>query len=259
MLILFAGNLLKLTNNKMKTIIKTLSIFIIIFFIHSCSNDTVVSPPPVSGPFILSGNIENWTLGSGIKLRAELYDSNYVLPLILDSNIISNGAFSLKFNTPPDSFLYPIIFYSDTSCVNNVTINPSNTKSSNSVGLDLFNDSVQIGYIYRSNYVMDTIPIVGQFFTYYLYLNQNVSITGSLICNNVYYHDTIIYNVSGTKGWNKMVVLYNSYSNNSMKVTVSSNEPAGGKWYVHAWMSNAASNKSLFRQRIFNFNNCFCK
>jgi len=246
----------------MKTTIKFLLAAILIILMYSCSNDTVINTTTTSGPYTLSGNIENWNLGGNIKLKAELYDSNFSMqPIVLDSTTISNsGAFSLKFNVPHDSLLYPITFNTNPSCIVNVTLNPPSTKSSYSVNLVLYNDSILIGYIYRSNYMIDTTPLPGQFLDYNMYLNQNVSITGSVMCNNGYYHDTTIYEYSGARGWNNVVVLYNSYTANSMNVTVTANEPAGGKWFARAWTGDAVSAKSSFMQRIFIFNKCItCK
>jgi hypothetical protein len=243
----------------MKTSIRILVSVFTILFIYSCGNDTIVNPVTSSGPFTLNGNIENWIYGGNIKLKAQLSDTNYFgNSMLLDSNIVSvNGAFSLKLNVPPDSLLYPITFYPDTTCIVNVNVNPPNTRSSNILNLNLFSDSMQVGYIYRSNYINDTAIVPGEFFVYYMYLNQNVSITGSVICSNIYYHDTIVYNFSGIRGWNKVVIYYESITNNSLKYIISTNEPAGGKWFaLNYWKGYAYSDEPALRQRIFRFNEC---
>lgn len=252
----------------MKPLIKILFAILITIFLCSCSKDTIVNTGSSSGPFTLNGTIDHWTYGGNIMLKAELFDANNFMPiLVLDSNVVStNGAFTLKLRDVPDSLLYLITFHSDSTCVNNVTVNPPSTKSnynptltnpgSEPDGLDLYNDSNRIGFIYRSNYGPDTIFITGWYVAYYLYLNQNVSITGSIICNYYeQYHDTTIYDFSGTRGWNKVVVFINSLTDYSYKITVSANEPAGGKWRAYPVTNDALSNKLSLSQRMFSLNN----
>jgi hypothetical protein len=243
---------------KMKSLNRILITVFAAIFIYSCSDDTTVNnPPPPPGPFTLNGTIEPWTLGGNVKLKAELFNINpFIPPMVLDSTTVStNGAFTLNLNDAPDSMLYPITFTYDSSCTGNVTVNPSNTKGnynpnlSYPYGLDLYNDSMPIGFIYRSNYGPDTIFVPGWFFAYYLYLDQNVSITGSVICDSF---NTTTYNFSGTRGWNKVVVLFNSFN----QVTVSATEPAGGKWRVNLITKDALSGKLSLRKRMFSFNNC---
>jgi hypothetical protein len=242
----------------MKSLIKIVIVVFAVIFIYSCSNDTSVNniPPPPSGLYTLNGTIENWTLGGNIQLKAELFDTNiYGNSIVISTDTVSTGgAFSLEFNVPNDSFLYPIAFNIDTSCISTVIVNPAGTKSSSSVGLGLFNDLSHFGYIYKSNYNTDTTFVPGIFFVQYLYLNQNVSITGSVICIDSNFQSTISYNFSGVRGWNKVVVLYNSYTD----ITVSANEPAGGKWYVDTYIRAGDTHygETSFRQRMFRFNNC---
>ncbi len=247
----------------MKSLIKLLITIFVVIFIYSCSNDTIVNNTTPSQLFTMNGTIENWILGGNVKLKAELFDINlFIPPLVLDSTIMNtNGAFTLNLKNAPDSLLYPITFTYDSSCTGNVTVNPPNTKSNFNpnltfpYGLDLYNDSVFIGFIYRSNYGPDTTDITGWFFAHYLYLNQNVSITGSIICNSGTEQDTTIYNFSGTRGWNKVVVLVNSNTQYGSTVTISAIEPAGGKWRAYQVPNDAISNKLSLRQRMFSFNN----
>lgn len=240
----------------MKSLIRILITVFVVIFIYSCSETPVNPPPPPSD--LLNGTIENWILGGNIKLKAELISISYFTYVVLDSTIVNaNGAFTLKLRNAPDSLLYPITFTNDSLCTGIPTVNPSNTKSNFNPnlnypgGLDLYNDSTQIGFIYRSNYSPDTILIPGWFFAYYLYLDQNVSITGSVVCYNGPNPDTTIYNFSGTRGWNKVVVLVNSYTH----ATVSATEPAGGKWRAYLMTNDALSNKLSLRQNIFKLNN----
>lgn len=238
----------------MNTLLKILLVSFITIFLYSCGEDTIVTTS--SGPFALSGTIQNWTLGGNIKLRAEIYDTNFFLVRVLDSNFVSiNGEFNLKPKNPPDSLLFPItyLFQPRDSCTISVEVNPPDAKG-NELALDLYNDSMQIGWIYRSNDT--TYPTTGRFWTYYAYLNKSVRITGSIICNSSPFHDTTIYNFSGIKGWNKVVEFVNSWTDSTSKVTYSNTEPAGGKWWAHIRQGNDLSSKSRFSGRMFGKNNC---
>lgn len=199
---------------------------------YTCSENASVFITP-AGPFTISGTIENWTLGSKVKLKALVYDTNSNT-LTLDSTFVSsNGSFTLKPKMLTDSILYQIAFSPDTSCVINVTINPPNTRASNFLEFYLFRSDSIIGHIYRSNYREDSLRS-GQFSVYYVYLNQSVRITGSEICSYPpYFYDTLIYEFSGTGGWNKPVWFINSFTKNSLRATFSATEPSGGKWYAH--------------------------
>jgi hypothetical protein len=254
----------------MKTLILiTNTIFLTLFiaiFLYGCTENNAVNNGTSSGPLILNGTIENWSHGGNIKLKAEVFDTSGYPNLVLDSNIIGiGGAFSLKLKNVPDSLLYSIIFHSDSSYIINVDVNPANTKSNFSpclmyprnapYGLDLYNDSLFMGFIYRSNYDPDTIFFAGWYYTFYLYLNQNVRITGSTIHNYLPYHDTVIYDLSGIQGWNKVVVFVNSYTDYTLKVTISANEPTGGKWHAYTYTSDLLSGKSFIRQHLFRLNN----
>jgi hypothetical protein len=234
-----------------KTIRIILLVFITIFF-YTCSDNSIDNPIPQPGSFILSGTAENWIYGENVLLIATLSDTDYYFQnYVVDTALISNnGAFSLELGSVPDSLLFPVTFNLDSLCVSNVVINPTNIKSSQTLGLNLQSDSTN-GYMIRSNYAVDSIIIPGQFFVYYLYLNQNVSITGSVICNYGYYSDTAIYNFIGVQGWNKIVINYESVTYNSYKYTVSNNEPAGGKWFPSIFNFDMLSNKSSVNRHIF--------
>lgn len=208
-------------------------------FFLGCS-DNVTGPTDV---FILSGTIDNWTYGGNIMLKAEVYDTTYHQKLVIDSNIISpGGAFSIKLRTVPVNFLYSINF-SDSLYIANVTVNPPNTKSNKcyilthpmgvfpeAISLSLYNgnDSVPIGNIYRAG----TINTSSWFYGFYLYFNQNVTISGTLIYSS---GDTAYYNLPGKQGWNEVVIRTDSVSNFKFRGYISASEPPGGKWkaYVH--------------------------
>lgn len=225
--------------HKLKTLIVfflTLS-FVNLFF--GCK-ENVTGPSEV---FILSGTIENWSYGGNIMLKAEVYDTAYHQKLVIDSNIISSGgAFSIRLRDVPINFLYSINF-SDSMYTANVTVNPPNTKSNKcfilthpmgtfpvGVSLSLYNgnDSVPIGNIFRAG----SINTSGWFYGIYLYFNQNVTISGTLI---YYSGDTAHYNLLGKQGWNEVVIQTGSLSNFMYRGNISASEPPGGKWKANVY------------------------
>jgi len=250
----------------MKLLIKILiTVFITICF-YSCSEDTINNTE--TGPFTLNGTIENWTYGGNIMLKAELYDTTYHQKLVLDSNIIgSGGAFSVKLRNVPVNLLYTINFVSDSEYIANVTVNPPNTKSNwcsilthpigcapVGISLSLYNsnDSIPIGFIYRGG----TVNISRWFSGFYLYFDQDVIISGTMILNYPPYDDTTFYDLSGKQGWNEVVVLFDSLNNSTFRATISASEPPGGKWRAYI-PSDALYGKSVLRKDLFKLSNSY--
>lgn len=237
----------------MKSLIKILPVLFIAILIYSCGEDTV-SPTVNTNMNTISGKIEDWTFGDSLILKAELLEPFVYNDYVLDSCIIhSDGSFSINLNIPPDNMLSIFTINWDTACRGNVVINPSNTKTSSFINFSIyypFLDSFEVGYVSRHNPRDSgnwTKP--GDFEVSYIYANNNASITGTEICNDVWFFpDTTIFEVNGIKGWNKIVYNYLSHSQGSVKMLVNSTEPAGGKWYAHMYFdSKLRDNKKPFQ------------
>lgn len=242
----------------MRLLIKFLPAFFAAVFFYTCGEDTIVTNITPSGPFTLTGKVQNWMYTKNIQLKAELWDTNGFYIVMDTTTIGADSMFTVRLGTPPDSLLFPITFYPDTFCITNVTVNPPSARTSYTISLALFHDSaLSAGEIYRSNYQAESLLVAGQFFVYYLYLNQTMSVTGSVICNYAPFSDTTIYNFSGTRGWNRIVTLFNSVTQFTTKRTVSAIEPAGGKWWL---LSQPSADRTYLRRRIFGLSKCIhCK
>jgi hypothetical protein len=221
----------------MKSLIKILPALFITILLYSCAEDTV-SPSESTSLINISGKIEDWAFGDSLILKAELLEPFVYNDYVLDScTIHSDGSFSINLKIPPDSMLSVFNINWDTACRGNVVVNPPDIKTSSFISLEIysvFSDSFSIGSVSRRN-PRDTSNWTkpGDFGVYYLYSNNNGSVTGTEICNDVWFFpDTTIFNINGIKGWNKIVYNYLSYSSSSVKMLVNTTEPAGGKWYA---------------------------
>lgn len=237
----------------MKTTFRIVLLAFITTIFFSCSEDTINNDPTSpSGSFKLSGTAENWTYGASITLSAILYDTGYNYERYdVDTDLIANdGTFSIDLRSVPDSLLYPVSFNLDSFCTSSVVVEPANVRISESLGLSLQSDSLN-GYLKRCNYASDSTLIPGQFFVEYIYLDQNATLMGSIVCSFEEYTATVIYNFTGVKGWNKLVYYCESSNNFTSKYTISNYEPEGAKWYPHLWSLNCEQNKSSINKKLF--------
>lgn len=208
----------------LKQISLFLSIALTALIIYNCGDDDIVQ---VNTDYQISGSIVNWNLGTKY-LKAMTYDSLGMNDFMADSTVINtNGSFTLKLKAAPDNLPYGY-YIPDTLCTGNV-VNPPGLKMCYLV-IQVYNDSnMNIGGISRKNF--DSIVTQGSYFAEYLFANTSGAITGSNRC--VYGSDTTVsnYNLNVSKGWNKGVVLFESFSAGYIQISYSNNEPQGGGWY----------------------------
>ncbi len=209
----------------MKKILLFLLLIAVIVIFYKCDDPGVEYK---DDRYEISGTITNWNLGTKI-LKAFVYDSMWVNDFIADSTLINtNGSFTIKLKEPPENFKYIYSVNSDSFCTNNVQIQPAGTKTTY-VFFNVFNDSNHsIGGIIWKNY--DSVITTGSFWADFIYLSNNVSITGTQTC--VYGSETYITNflLSGLKkGWNK--TYYRTLSSFEHEITLI--EPSGGRWDFH--------------------------
>jgi len=204
------------------------SLFISFFIIsisvifYSCDDSGLIETEKT---YNISGTVNNWTQGSRI-LKAMVYDSAGANLFLADStSISSSGAFEMKLKSPPDNF--PWLYVStDTSCTHHAVVNPSNLKICR-VQFRVFDSTnTAIGSITRRNF--DIVITAGSYIAEYIYFNSDASITGSDTC---FGYVVTNFNLTGTIGWNKSVILFNTYMPPvSVIATVSNTEPNLGWW-----------------------------
>ena len=208
----------------MKTkILKHLLIVIIItvtvFIYFNCSDDTATNPTNTS--FTLSGQISGWTLSTK-TLSAHIQSVSNHNYEIANCPIDSKGNFSLTLPaTISDTTMYSGDSVFSMGCNGNVTINPSSSKGSKIWRLNVMDGSNVIGYIRCCNY--DNLA-PGAFEEVYLFVNQNLSVSGTQFC---FQGDTIMYSGSATSGWNKVIENYVRQFSTGYVILYNNTEPSG--------------------------------
>lgn len=211
----------------------TIAAFLFVLaLITGCGDDPIFVS---SGGYPVSGTIENWQLGSGIMLKASVINKFNQQHVIMDSAYISSdGSFSLKLLFPPDYTFQPFTFPEDTACHVNVTVTPQYAGITRNLQMNVWEDTVCIGSLYRSNYVMDSL-VEGQFYSWVYYVDANMSIFGSMVCRYGYFVQTTNYDFYSPKGWGKMISHFVALSDSGMTTSVTEIEPPGAKWFFRTW------------------------
>ncbi len=204
------------------------SLFISFLFVliagifYSCDDAGLIETEET---YDISGSVNNWTQGSKI-LKAMVYDSSGANVFLADStSISSSGSFAMKMKLPPDNF--PWLYVSnDTSCTHHAVVNPASLKICR-VQFRVFDSlNASIGSITRRNF--DFVPGNNSYIAEYLYFNTDASINGSDTC---FGYTVTNFSLTGTKGWNKSVILFITYMPPvSVYATISNTEPNGGWW-----------------------------
>jgi len=173
----------------------------------------------------IKGTVNNWTQGTKI-LKAMVYDSSAVNVFKADSTSISAaGVFTLKLKTPPDN--YPWRYSStDTNCTHHAVITPTDLKTCR-VQFRVYNDTNgYVGSITRRNF--DLVITSGSFIAEYVYYKTDASVIGKDTCFGYVFTN---FNLTNTKGWNKSVILFNTYLPPILvDASVTAIEPTGGWW-----------------------------
>ena len=211
-----------------KTLFFTLAVLLTIYF-ASCKDDTITGGGGNETPSI-SGKIENWHLGSDKKLYLLANAGDTVIrSFILDScNIDSLGNFTINLKAPVDSMLMYFRF-NDSLCTHHSIISPMGVRYCYSEFLVKGSSTSYLGSLSRSNDSVQ-LPYTGKIFAYSYYFNAGGSITGTDTCN--YGQPVMIEHneVTQTRGWNSLFVVYDSVTSNVIRVSITT-QPHTVQWY----------------------------
>lgn len=232
----------------MKNTLILISAISLIIYLVSCSDNSVI----ITGgkTETLSGQIQNWNLGSHKKMIsiATLEDTSY-LSLVMDSCMIdSQGKFTINIETPLDSALKLFTLY-DTMCTHHTVINPTDLYF---CYIDLaVEDSTYtfLGYLYRSNDSSQNY-YSGKIYCDLYYFDNGGSITGTDTCN----YSGIIYiessNVTLVRGWNSIFRVYDSVSNNFTKLRAVT-QPQNVQWYFHGFTEKTERSGKFYKRNPY--------
>ena len=213
------------------SLITLLALITLIYF--NCSDNNPIGTN-TSSSLTLSGKITGWTLGIK-RLRAMINSSRSGSQYeICTCPIDSSGNFSLTF---PETIVDTTLFKGDSiftlGCVGNVHINSAFAKGSTISGLDVMDSSNALGYVSFCNY--DTLTTGTCYETYY-YVNSDLTVNGTQFC---YYSDTITYNCSFKRGWNKTYVhIINDYGYYHYTMAYNNTVCSGGEWKFKTFFNN---------------------
>jgi len=229
---------------------KKLLIFIIIItgaaYLNSCTDNITNSTG--TDVFKVSGKVENWTNGNN-KIVAVYNISGYPFKIGLDTAAISNeGNFEFEIKNPLTENLDTLtISTGGSQCEGLISINPAETKYTSLV-LEAYNaeDSL-IGYIEKRNFETQLMPGAG--FVYYIYIENNVSITGTEICSNITDTTALNCNFTGNKGWQKICESIDDITPTRITCSISNLEPSNTKWYFYSLL-DAKNSKHVNRFRF---------
>jgi len=209
------------------TIIRNISLVALFAFItliyFNCSDNNPTGTNNSSSN-VISGKVTGWSLGTK-TISAKLNSRSGSQYEICSCPIDANGNFSL---TLPDAVADTALFHADTlftfRCAGNVQINPADSRAAYIYDLDVM-DSTQVrGYIEFNNY--DTIAAGACVETYY-YVNKNFTVNGTQYCNSL---DSVIYNCTFNKGWNKIYAHVLKFSGNQLTAAYNNTICSGAVW-----------------------------
>jgi streptogramin lyase len=196
-------------------------------------------PPPVSG---VSGTIAPWTRGS--RVVSMNFNFSNGSADILTGTMTTDGQFNVPLITPPDDFKGKLIF--GPACASSFVLSLSTIRFSLLSGFSVLTstaaDAKRSGNLVQTNLISSQInatPKAGDRFVFYIYADQNGSLTGKCVNPNGPGSQTIDWKFR--QGWNA-ILSENTTDVDYRLVSVSSSEiPADVQWqFIHASASNIA-------------------
>jgi hypothetical protein len=226
----------------MRTIYKPLLIALAFSFLcFSCSkNDDINPSADTANQNVLCGTISSYTAGTIDSLKfCYALDIQHVLLVLGRGTVASDGTFSIKLSTPPDSLLK--VRGKTDSGVTYSDITVKECGGEENYGIIAYKNKSIVGGIVYANDVYKTGSTNskndGWSFGSLYYYDKNVTITGGniLLVGNYTYNDT--YNITAKQGWNMIYRLHN-YSKAGSTVSESDKTtttlPANYKWYYYS-------------------------
>lgn len=212
----------------------TFIIFSLCVVYFSCDDAGILKPKESGSDSCINSTLSGWVQASNRYLNAKVNSNGSFIYLLAECPVDFNGNFNLCFPSLLDTTLYPSdsIFYS--SCgPGTVTFNPPDvmgTKIYNyRVTQGMHSDSNIVGAVDCNNYVNSTTVQPGDFDVEYIYVNKDVTVTGFKVCGD----DTLKFNGSAVKGWNRIIKHYLRIEGTSRTYLYDMSEPPGAVWEYH--------------------------
>lgn len=210
-----------------KLFILLVLVFGIIYY-FGCG-DSAVNTTTTNFDGCIKATLSGWIPGNKL-LYAQMNSNASGIYKVAECTVDSTGNFNLCLPSLSDTTLYSSdsIFYAGCH-TGNVTFNPPDVR-----GTQIFNYRVRlgtqiVGAVDCVTYTRSDSIKSGDFEVMYIYVNKNVTVTGSKICNS----DTLQFNGSAVAGWNKIIKHYVSVSQTGRTILYDGTEPPGAIWRYH--------------------------
>lgn len=239
----------------MKATIKTVFILSLLLFICiGCSkDDDNDSSTDTIGQNVFSGTISNYTAGAIDSLKfcylKEDDNNNIVIQYVFGSSAVStNGSFSMKLSTPQNSLLTEASdeIYDDVA-VSDKTVKMTGSEHYSFVAVK---NKTIVGMIVYANDVFNSLALQnrgylsgtdnGWSYGCPVYLDNNLTVSGTHSGGSGTQSYKYIYNVKGKKGWNTFFIQHNytelgTIATETEKLTTTL--PANYMWYYYSLSS----------------------
>lgn len=210
---------------------------------------------------VLSGKISNYTAGTIDSLKfCYAQDIQHIRLVLGRGAVATDGTFSIKLSTPPDSLLEGIgetesgVTYSD------ITVKGCGSEH---YGIIAYKNKSVVGSIVYANDVYNTVILRnggywsntddGWSYCNPCYFDKNVTITGTHSDGSNTQSYQYTYDITAKKGWNNIYWQHN-YSKSGSVVTESEKTtttlPANYKWYYYS-LSSISSVKRQNAKSVF--------
>jgi hypothetical protein len=170
-------------------------------------------------------------------VKAEIYSESSSNYITLASTTYENGGFTLDL---PESVSAQYLEGLDVEedVPEGLTVSNLNVKTG-WVDLDAYKSNSETGYFYHGT---------GDWEGGLVYFDSDCNMTGSYTDTDTYseitYTDKYFYNVHGKKGWNIMYYKETKKGDYSYEEEITTQVPAGAKWYFYDYSSDYSSKQS---------------
>lgn len=193
------------------------------FILTSCNKDDEIITDPGGNSARLEGNVQNWP--SQI-LIAQAIATGTGAAVVGTDTIIADGNLDMNLTVPPPAILRAVNDISNDTAITISDTTAFYAAFGNLTVLDITNTTV--GRIEKKNF--DTTVVVGSFIVSYIYVDRDVSITGTTVTVNGADTTSTQFNLSLEQGWNVFYTQQTVDNPNFSGLLLASGEPAGATW-----------------------------
>ena len=219
----------------MKRSLLLTTFLVLVYLTNSC--DILNSDPNKSDLKSISGNFDNWNLGSDKILRYGVEDQSGNFMPIGSTPISSNGAFKFDSLLVPPDYSFENVGEGpfNNGCTGTVNVSNKNAQvTAAKFVVTEQNPNKIIGKVYNATGEIkdDAAVDIGGFYTEYVYSKDTLTMSGEKLC--VETDGSTSRNQIDAKlqiGWNKVIFKTVESTQNSKTILLSTRLSSGGRWF----------------------------